>query len=97
MKNKSAIKTKTMGQTLVAAVRDALSHKKSGKIVRPKFDVVSLRKTLKMTQKDFSKTYHINLQTLRNWEQNKRTPDLTTQAYLTCIAKSPKQIAQLVH
>jgi putative transcriptional regulator len=95
MKNKAA--KKTMGQTLVTAVRNALSHKKSGKIVRPKFDVVSLRKTLKMTQKDFSKTYHINLQTLRNWEQNKRIPDLTTQAYLTCIAKSPKQIAQLVH
>jgi hypothetical protein len=39
MKNKSA--KKTIGQVLITAVRDALTHKKSGRIVRPKFYVVA--------------------------------------------------------
>ncbi len=47
---------------------------------------------LKLTQKEFSMIYHTKLQTLRNWEQNKRTPDIMSLAYLTCIAKQPMLI-----
>ena len=50
-----------------------------------------------MAQKEFAEQYFIKLQTLRNWEQEKRMPDATTLAYLTCIASRPKEILKILH
>jgi putative transcriptional regulator len=91
------MKDQRLGYELVKAVRDALSSKESGKVVRPKINVAAIRKKLKMTQKQFSKEYHIQLETLRNWEQEKRYPDTTVLAYLTCIAKRPKLIKEMLN
>jgi putative transcriptional regulator len=65
--------------------------------MRPKINVASVRKKLGMTQKQFASQYYIKLQTLRNWEQEKRIPDATTLAYLTCIASAPKKILKILH
>lgn len=89
--------TKTFGQELIEAVNEALASKEKGRAVRPKLDIASLRKELGMTQKEFAKQYHIKLQTLRNWEQDKRFPDTTTLAYLTCIAERPKLIRNILN
>ncbi|MBS0359370.1 MAG: helix-turn-helix domain-containing protein [Proteobacteria bacterium] len=89
--------TKTLGQELVMAVREALASKERGKIVRPKVNIILLRKQLNMSQKEFADQYHIKLQTLRNWEQEKRIPDTTTLAYLTCIAYRPKLIREILN
>jgi putative transcriptional regulator len=91
------MKEKTLGQELVSAVREALASKESGKVVRPKINVAAIRKKLKLTQQQFSKQYHIKLETLRNWEQEKRYPDTAVLAYLTCIAKSPKLIKEMLN
>lgn len=88
---------KTVGQQLIEAVQQAINAKKPGKMVRPSINVTELRKQLKMTQKEFADSYYIKLQTLRNWEQEKRTPDSTTLAYLTCIAERPKLIQKILH
>ena len=56
----------------------------------------AIRKNLSLTQKDFAKRYHIKLETLRNWEQQKRIPDTTSLAYLTCIAQRPNLIRKLL-
>ena len=50
-----------------------------------------------VNQREFSIQYHINIETLRNWEQEKRVPDLTSIAFLTCIAKSPATIYDLLN
>lgn len=89
--------TKTLGQELIEAVEEALACKEQGNIVRPKLDVAAIRKKLHMTQKEFSKEYHIKLQSLRNWEQEKRIPDTTTLAYLTCIVKRPELIRAILN
>lgn len=91
------MKEKTLGNELVSAVREALASKESGKIIRPKINIVAMRKKLGMTQRQFSKEYHIKLETLRNWEQEKRVPDTTVLAYLTCIAKRPKLISNMLN
>lgn len=91
------MKNKTMGQELVEAVKEALNSKESGKIVRPKLRITEVRKNLGMTQKEFATQYHIKLETLRNWEQEKRFPDTTSLAYLVCIAKRPKLILELIN
>jgi len=85
---------KTLGQELIGAIEDALTSKEAGRIVHP--DVAALRKKLNLTQKEFSVTYHIKIETLRNWEQNKRSPNTTSLAYLACIAKKPNLIKKLL-
>ena len=87
----------TLGEELVAAVDEALHSEGNGRIVRTAFDVKSLRKKLDLTQKEFATLYHINLETLRNWEQEKRIPDMTNIAFLTCIQKSPLVIKKLLN
>lgn len=89
-------KEKSLGQELIDAVDEALGVEGSGRTVRTAFDVKGLRKKLDLTQKEFSTLYHINLETLRNWEQEKRLPDLTSIAFLTCIAKNPAVIRNLL-
>jgi putative transcriptional regulator len=91
------MKPKTLGRELISAVEDAIRKKGKGKTVRPKVNIAAVRKQLGMTQKEFATQYYIKLQTLRNWEQEKRTPDATTLAYLTCIASRPKEILKILH
>ena len=91
------MKSETIGKALTNAVREALEHKEAGRRVRPEIDVASLRKQLDMTQREFCTTYHIKLQTLRNWEQKKRYPDTAGLAYLACIAKRPKLINHILN
>ena len=88
---------KTLGQELLSAVKNALKSKGKGHLVRPKIDVAAVRKELGMTQKEFATRYYIKLESLRNWEQEKRMPDTTTLAYLTCIAKQPRQILKILN
>ncbi len=91
------MKTKSLGQELVQAVKEALHSKKGGSVVRPQVRIALIRKQLGMTQKEFATQYYIKLQTLRNWEQGKRIPDTTTLAYLTCIVKRPREILKILH
>jgi putative transcriptional regulator len=88
---------KTLGQELIEAVDEALAAPGSGRVIRSAFNVKELRTKLHLTQREFSSQYHINLETLRNWEQEKRIPDLTSLAFLTCIAKSPDTIYKLLN
>lgn len=88
---------KTLGAEIISAVEEALACKESGRVVRPDVDVAGVRKKLKLTQRQFAKEYHINLETLRNWEQHKRALDTTSLAYLTCITKRPKMISNLLN
>jgi putative transcriptional regulator len=88
---------KSLGQELIDAVNEALGSPNSGRVVRAGFDVKKLRRQLHLTQREFSTIYHINLETLRNWEQEKRIPDLTSIAFLTCIEKSPLTIQHLLN
>lgn len=90
-------KEKSLGEELLDAVQEALDSPQSGRTVRSAFDVKGLRKKLHLTQREFASMYHINLETLRNWEQDKRIPDLTSIAFLTCIEKSPATIKNLLN
>jgi len=88
---------KSFGQSLIDAIQEAIDSPGAGEVVYPKIDIKALRKQLALTQKEFAKRYHISVETLRNWEQGERSPDLTSIAYLTCIAKSPETISALLN
>lgn len=84
-----------MGKALIDAIEEATVKGLVTLQVSP--DIASLRKRLKLSQKQFSVVYRINAETLKKWEQHKRKPDSISCAYLKCIAKEPKLIEQIVN
>jgi putative transcriptional regulator len=84
-----------LGKDLIAALKEA--KKKGFVTLETSPDVKMLRKKLKLSQREFSVVYHINIETLRKWEQHQRDPDTISRAYLKCIQKNPELIRELVN
>ncbi len=55
-------------------------------------DVKAIRKRLNMTQSAFSAAFGISLSTLRKWEQEGRTPEGPSRAYLKVIDRNPEAV-----
>ena len=51
-----------------------------------------IRRALKLTEEEFAGRYGIPVETLRDWEQDRTTPDLVAQAYLKVIAREPELV-----
>lgn len=84
-----------LGKEIIGALKEA---KKKGLVtLQTSPDVGKLRKKLKLSQREFSAVYHINIETLRKWEQGQRDPDSISRAYLKCIQNDPKLIRELVN
>jgi putative transcriptional regulator len=62
---------------------------------RPLFATKFIRKNLDMTQREFSETYKIPLQTLKDWERQARKPDATAIAYLKVIEHEPDLVRKV--
>src|SRR5258708_26315357 len=93
MPKKTIAKRTTFGADLIEGMKLVLAHQR-GKIqleqVWPKpIDVKAIRKQVKMSQAEFSRTYGISKRALQEWEQGGRQPDSAARAYLTLIAKEP--------
>ena len=85
-----------LGKEIIAALQETIDTGDRGEAVRSTIKIASVRKNQHMTQKQFSETYHINIETLRAWEQGKRFPDSISLAYLTCIAKDGATIKHML-
>lgn len=84
-----------LGKDIISALQEA---KKKGLVtLQTSPDVGKLRKKLKLSQREFSAVYHINIETLRKWEQHQRDPDTISRAYLKCIQNDPVLIRELVN
>lgn len=57
-------------------------------------NVKSIRKRLKLSQRQFANTFHLSVRTVQDWEQHRRVPDGTARAYLTAIAKAPELVME---
>ena len=64
--------------------------------LRPVPRVKTLRRALGLTQEEFAARCHIPLGTLRDWEQGRTQPDQPARAFLTVIARAPKEVADLL-
>jgi putative transcriptional regulator len=64
--------------------------------LKPVPRVKTLRRALGLTQEEFSARYHIPLGTLRDWEQGRTQPDQPARAFLSVIARAPKEVAELL-
>lgn len=83
------------GKEIIQSLKEA--KKKGFVTLQTSPDVGQLRKKLKLSQREFSATYHINVETLRKWEQGQREPDSISRAYLKCIQNDPVIIRKLVN
>ena len=84
------------GNDLIAAMAEAAAHAHGkGKVARVNTldvpDVRAIREELGLSQQDFASAYRIPLATLKGWEQGRRQPDATAAAYLSVIARLPRE------
>lgn len=84
-----------LGKELINALKEA--QKKGLQDLHPSPNVKKLRLKLHLTQNQFAELYHLNPETIKKWEQEKRVPDSISRAYLKCIIKAPKTIARIVN
>lgn len=58
--------------------------------------IKALRIKLGMSQEQFSECYHIPISALRNWEQDRRNPDPSAQAFLNVIDAIPDVVKNIL-
>jgi putative transcriptional regulator len=56
--------------------------------------VTAIRRALRLTQEEFAARYKIPLGTLRDWEQERVTPESAALSYLRAIAGDPSGVAK---
>lgn len=51
-----------------------------------------IRRALGLTQEEFAEQFHIPIGTLRDWEQDRNSPDTAAESYLRVIARDPEAV-----
>ena len=59
-------------------------------------DVKRIRKASGLSQTRFAKLIHVEIGTLRNWEQGRRTPTGPAQVLLRAIEKDPRAVLRAI-
>lgn len=84
------------GAKIIAGAREALAYARgepvSGAIVHKALDVAAIRARTKLSQANFAKTYGLDVRTLQEWEQGRRTPERPVQLYLRMIEHEPAAV-----
>jgi len=60
--------------------------------VPAEIDVRAMRQKLGLTQEEFAIRYGLTLARVRDWEQNRSSPDGAVRAYLKVIEREPKAV-----
>ena len=87
-------KRSTVGQEILQGAREALAAVKGDATavrvtIIPRIDVGEIRRRLKMTQAQFSRSFGLSLDSVKNWEQGHRSPEGPARVLLAVIAKDP--------
>ncbi len=89
-----------VGNKLIQSLREAVAYAEGKadptayRVHTISVDVREIRKKLKMTQKNFAQEFGFSLDTLRHWEQKRRTPEGPAKAYLLVIAQNPDAVRE---
>jgi putative transcriptional regulator len=60
--------------------------------VPEKVDVRALRKGMKMTQEEFAAAFGFSAARVKDWEQERSSPDGAVRAYLKVIERKPEEV-----
>ncbi len=69
---------------------------KQAESTRPLSRVKIMRQRLGITQVEFAQAFHLPVNTLRDWEQNRSTPDAPARALLLAIERDPHTMRRLL-
>jgi putative transcriptional regulator len=88
-----------LGKRLIKAMDEAIAISKGEAdpstyrvYVPASIDVRAVRRKLHMTQTEFAGRFAVPLATLRDWEQNRRTPEGPSRVLLTIIDRDPEAV-----
>ena len=88
-----------VGKSLVESTAEALAYargeadeSKYGVHVPEKIDVKAVRASLKLSQDKFADEYGFVVATIRDWEQNRRSPDRYARMLLRIIEKESEAV-----
>jgi len=87
-------------QSLKEAVAIARGEMKPSRefVVEPDtVDARATREKIGLSQSEFARLLRVNVKTLQNWEQHRRTPSGPAAALLTLVAKAPKTVLETLH
>ncbi len=85
------------GASILRGARQALAYAKGERDgfvahVPETVNVKAIRRRLGYSQSKFARTFGFNLDAVQNWEQGRRTPDLTARALLRVIEREPDAV-----
>lgn len=84
---------------IAAGLTDAIAYAEGdtsrGRVAAP-LDVRAIRKATGKTQDAFADAYHLPVGTVRDWEQQRRTPDAPARALLAAIQADPATMERLL-
>ena len=69
---------------------------KTAYIMVTPMSIKSIRRKVKMSQAVFARSFHLSLDTLKGWEQGKRTPDAAASNYLRLIQADPDFVRKTI-
>jgi len=85
---------------IVAGLEDAIAHAEgdgSRAFSHETLNVSAIRKKTGLSQRKFSALFMVSIGTLRNWEQERRTPRGPARALLKVIDKDPEVAVKALH
>jgi len=88
----------SFGKELIQSAEEALAIAKdeaepTGVFVPEPVDVAAIRKKLRLSQAAFAERYGLPVSTLRDWEQDRRSPDRAALVLLALIDRNPQLVA----
>jgi putative transcriptional regulator len=93
----------TVGATLVESFSEAVAWAR-GDVDLPvrefhppeQVEVAPIRKRLGLTQASFARVFGLNVSTVRDWEQGRRTPEGPARTLLAVIARHPEIVQEVL-
>lgn len=86
---------------LKQGLEEAISHVRGDlaletREVRPNPQYIrTIRERTAKTRLEFERKFGVPARTVQDWEQGRRSPDVTARVYLAIIDRDPKQVAAL--
>lgn len=59
-------------------------------------EIKAIRLKVRMSQAVFGRSFHLSLDTIKGWEQGKRSPDAAASNYLRMIQADPNYVQQML-
>lgn len=96
--------SKTLGQELIEAMEEAVAYSRGDlklkeRVVRVApmaVNVLAIRRSLGLSQRDFANRYGFSVRALQEWEQHRRTPTASARILLKVIERHPEAVEEVL-